>query len=250
MPFLAIDAGNSSVKAAVWSGAAWSPVSRWPSDGAPAEVWRGRLAALPGADRAGIASVVPELTGALADAAREVTGTEPVRVSAALPLPFRMGYRTPDTLGADRLAVAVAAHALAGGRAVVALDAGTAVTTEGVTARRGPRSPSVYLGGAILPGPDLLRRALARGTGQLPEVPWALPPSPVGGSTAEAVQAGLAVLLVDGLAGLVRRTVEVAGGDALVVATGGWAPWLAGHLEIDRVVPTLVLDGVRRLCDG
>ena len=247
MPFLALDAGNSSVKAAVWDGA-WSEVARWPSDDVGAGVWRRRFAALPRADRAGIASVVPRLTEALAGAAREATGSEPVRVSAARPLPFRMDYRTPATLGADRLAAAVAAHALAGGRAVVAVDAGTAVTVEAVTAEShgGP----AYLGGAILPGPALLRRALARDTGQLPEVPWALPASPVGGSTAEAVQAGLAALLVDGLGGLLRRTVEALGGDALVVATGGWAPQLAEHLAVDRVVPTLVLDGVRQLCDG
>ena len=254
MSFLALDIGNSSVKAAVWDGE-WSAVSRWSSGLPPgttrlpasAAVWRGRLALLPTAARVGIASVVPRLTETLERAARDTTGTEPVRVSADLPLPFRMGYRTPGTLGADRLAAAVAAHTLAGGRAVVAVDAGTAVTLEAVTARS-PDGPA-YLGGAILPGPDLLMRTLARDTGQLPDVPWAVPASPVGGSTAEAIQTGLAVLLADGVAGLVRRTVEAVGGDALVVATGGWAPWLAEHVHIDRVVPTLVLDGIRQLCD-
>ena len=243
MPFLALDVGNSSVKAAVWDGG-WSGVARWPSTGVGADEWRRRLATLPRADRAGIASVVPRLTGPLAEAARAVTGAEPVRVSADRPLPFRMAYETPGTLGADRIAAAAAAQALADGRAVVAVDAGTAVTVEALTAE------PAYLGGAILPGPDLLRRALARDTGQLPDVAWARPPSPVGRSTTEAIQAGLATLLLDGLAGLVRRTTDVLGGDALVVATGGWAPWLAEHLEIDRVVPTLVLDGVRQLCDG
>ena len=241
MPFLALDAGNSAVKAAVWDGG-WGAVARWPSDDAPAGVWRQRVAAVAGgAGRAGIASVVPRLTGALAEAAEAATGAAPVVVSAAMPLPFRLAYRTPATLGADRLAAAVAALALADGRAVVALDAGTAITTEAVTAE------PAYLGGAILPGPDLLRRALARDTGQLPDVPWPDAPSAVGATTAEAIQAGLGVLVLDGVAGLLRRTVAAVGGDALVVATGGWAPWLARHLPIDRVEPTLVLDGVRLL---
>ncbi|MEM1116832.1 MAG: type III pantothenate kinase, partial [Bacteroidota bacterium] len=133
MPFLALDAGNSSVKAAVWDGG-WGEAVRWPSDAASEAVWAERLRRLgAGIDGAGLASVVPDLTPVLAEAVRIAFGTEAVAISADLPLPFRMAYRTPHTLGADRLAAAVAAHALAGGRAVVALDAGSAITTEAVS---------------------------------------------------------------------------------------------------------------------
>ena len=243
MPFLALDLGNSSVKAAVWDGG-WSEVVRFPHDDADAETWAARLVPFAGVGAVGLASVVPTLTARLAQAVRQSLGVEARRVSAELGLPFRMAYATPRTLGADRLAAAVAAHALGEGRAVVALDAGTAITTEAVSAE------PAYLGGAILPGPDLLRRALARDTGQLPDVGWTRPPSVVGTSTAEAIQAGLATLVLDGVAGLVERTVRALGGDAFVVATGGWAPWLAEHLDIiDRVEPTLVLDGIRTLID-
>ena len=243
MSFLALDLGNSSVKAALWDGA-WSEVARFPHDPADAETWAARLAPFAGADSAGLASVVPARAEPLADAVRQSLGVEARRVSAELALPFRMAYATPHTLGADRLAAAVAAHALGRGRAVVALDAGTAVTTEAVS------DEPAYLGGAILPGPDLLRRALARDTGQLPDVEWARPPSVIGASTAQAIQAGLATLVLDGVAGLLDRTVRALGGDAFVVATGGWAPWLAEHLDgIDRVEPTLVLDGIRLLTD-
>ena len=47
------------------------------------------------------------------------------------------------------------------------------------------------------------------------------------------------------MAGLLRRTCAVLGGDALVVATGGGAEWLSRHVPLDRVEPTLVLDGIR-----
>ena len=249
MPFLALDAGNSSVKAAVWSGGRWGETARWPSASRDVGVWAGRLAALPGASGAGIASVVPALTPGLVAAVEAALGVEPVVVSAALPLPFRLAYRTPETLGADRLAAAVAAWTLAGGpaRPVVALDAGTAITTDAVAPT--PDGP-VYLGGAILPGPDLLRRALARDTGALPDVPWA-DAGPIGASTAEAVQAGLSALVLDGVAGLLRRTAGALGAEPVVVATGGWAPWLAERIDgIDHVAPTLVLDGVRQLAEG
>lgn len=240
--FLALDAGNSSVKAAVWDGA-WGALVRWPSDAAPAAVWAERLARLGGAvGGAGVVSVVPDLTGPLTEAVRTVHGVAPLLVAPDLPLPFRMAYRTPHTLGTDRLAAAVAAWGVSAGRPVVALDAGSAITTEVVTGE------PAYLGGAILPGPDLLRSALVRDTRQLPHIEWALPPSPIGGSTAEAIQAGLTTLVLDGVTGLLRRTAAALGEDPLVLATGGWGPWLAERIPaIDRVEPHLVLEGVRRL---
>ena len=241
--FLALDVGNSSVKAGVWAGR-WARVERWPSDDTDAEAWAGRLRALaPDVAGAGLASVVPTLTPVLSTAVEVAWAVSPVVVSASRPLPFRMAYRTPDTLGADRLAAAAAAWRLAGGAApVVALDAGTAVTLDVVSAE------PAYLGGAILPGPDLLRRALARDTGQLPDVPWAAPPSPVGASTEEAIQAGLANLVLGGVERLLRETAAALAAPPVVVATGGWATWLAERLDgVDRVEPHLVLDGVRWL---
>ncbi|WP_420456455.1 type III pantothenate kinase [Rubrivirga sp.] len=245
MSFLALDAGNSSVKAAVWD-EAWSGLVRFPADDAPAAVWAERLADVArGAEAGGLASVVPALTPVLAEAVEAVTEAPALVVSTALALPFRLAYETPATLGADRLAAAVGAWALAEGRPVIALDAGTAITTEVVSAE------PAYLGGAILPGPDLLRRALARDTRQLPDVPWPDVLAPIGTSTVGAIQAGLGALVLGGVAGLVRRTQDALGGGALVVATGGWGSWLAERLpEIDRVEPFLVLDGVRRLARG
>lgn len=249
-PFLALDAGNSSVKAAVWREGGWGEAVRFPSDDAPVEVWTDRLAAVArGARAGGIASVVPDLTPTLAEAVERVTGAAPVLVSVDLPLPFHLAYATPQTLGTDRLAAAVGAHALAGGRPVIALDAGSAITTEVVTAEPpGGAGQAAYLGGAILPGPDLLRRSLARDTRQLPDVPWPEVIAPIGDATAPAIQAGLGALVLDGVAGLLRRTQAEIGGGALVLATGGWGPWLAERIPaIDRVEPFLVHDGIRRL---
>ncbi|WP_412068560.1 type III pantothenate kinase [Rubrivirga sp. IMCC43871] len=240
---LVLDIGNSSVKAAVWGGG-WGPVSRFACDTASPDVWRDRLASVGPTDRAALASVVPRLTPVLAHVTAELTGRAPFVVSTEAALPFRLAYETPHTLGTDRLAAAVAAHALADGRAVIAVDAGSTVTTEVVSAE------PAYLGGAIVPGPDLLLRSLARDTGQLPDVPWPAALAPVGASTVGAIQSGVGVLLADGVAGLVKRTRQALGGDALVVATGGWADWLATHTgEITRVDPMLVLDGIRLLAE-
>lgn len=242
---LALDAGNSSVKAAVWDGAGWSDTLRLSY--ADPDVWAERLAGIaPRGTPSGLASVVPAFTEALADAVLGATGAPPVRVSARLALPFAMAYATPETLGPDRLASAAAAWHLSGGRPVVAIDAGTAVTLDAVDVRDGT---PVYLGGAIAPGPDLLATALARGTGALPHVPFGGPTLAVGDSTTEAIRTGIAGMLAGGAALLLAETVAALSAPALVVATGGDAEWLVARgLPVDAVVPNLVLDGVRLLC--
>jgi type III pantothenate kinase len=246
--FLALDIGNSAVKGGFFEGVelrhAFRQVlhrqdteARW--DEALSEAWTGRAVTA-----AGIASVVPDGTARLLSLLqRRMSGPITV-VDPALPLPFRMGYHTPETLGRDRLAAAAATWVRYGSpaRSVVALDAGTAVTYD-VVARSG-----VFLGGAIGPGPALLQQALHRGTAQLPEVPLALPEEVVGRSTREALQSGILYGFLDSVDGMLRRIAGRLGEPPVVVATGGWAPLLHEHLDgITEVDPYLVLHGVRIL---
>jgi type III pantothenate kinase len=128
----------------------------------------------------------------------------------------------------------------------VVICAGTAVTVESVRANG---TGWIWEGGVIAPGPDLLRRSLPDHTAALPLVDWPDGPvAPFGHTTPEAMQAGLSGLFAGGVAELVRRAADALSGRPLVVATGGWASWLAKHTEfVARIEPTLILDGVRAL---
>ncbi|MDR0932345.1 MAG: type III pantothenate kinase [Victivallales bacterium] len=131
-----------------------------------------------------------------------------------------------STLGADRVANAIALS-YSGKLPAIALDCGTAVTLEIVDANR------VFKGGAIAPGRALMRRALASGTAQLPEIPFSTElPEYAGKDTVETIRFG-----VDrGAVGMVRELLEVAakpygGIDRMhMVATGGDAPFFAAAL--------------------
>ena len=152
-----------------------------------------------------------------------------------------------STAGSDRFAAVAGAAALcAPGESAIAICAGTAVTVECV---RAEDDRWIWLGGAIAPGPTLLRRSLPDHTAALPLVGWPEgTPSPAGSTTPQAMQAGLAGLYAGGVAELVRRAARALPGSSLVLATGGWASWLAEHTDVvDRVEPTLILDGVREL---
>lgn len=86
-------------------------------------------------------------------------------LSAQTPIPIKNKYRTPQTLGTDRLAAAVAAAMRFPGRDVLVVDAGTCITYELVT------SAGEYLGGNISPGVHMRLEALHQGTSRLPETP-------------------------------------------------------------------------------
>ncbi len=258
MQVLALDIGNSAVKGAlVGPDDAVAHAFRVAHDtpGADAAL-RACLAALPRADAVAIASVVPARTDTIARAAADATGRTPLAVHAGLRWPFTIGYATPHTLGADRLAAVCGALALdasgcvVGASPLVVVDAGTAVTVEavGVSASGG----AVYLGGGIAPGPVLMAAALARGTAQLPALDLAPRlPGAIGRSTAGAIEAGVLHVFAHGVAGLVAATRHALAPDApervAVVTTGGWAPMLAAaHPLFADVRPHLVLVGIAR----
>lgn len=80
------------------------------------------------------------------------------------PVPICNAYRTPRTLGMDRLAAAVGAWSMQKGHDILVIDAGTAVTCDFVSA------DSRFLGGTIAPGVELRLKALHEHTGALPLV--------------------------------------------------------------------------------
>jgi len=251
---LALDVGNSAVKGARFEGNEPSsvfavPVDEVGTDGeATAADWRDALAPFvrdPAVDRVGMAAVVPDTAGAVTDALAAHTDAPVTHVGPHLPLPFRLAYETPETLGADRLAAAAAGWEQFGTpapRSVLVVDAGTAVTCE-VVHRDG-----IYQGGTIAAGPALVRRALRTGTAQLPDVPLALPEAPVGRSTQAALQSGIMWGLVDAVRGLTERLAATLPDAPRLVLTGGWSRLLLDHLEhVDAHRPHLVLEGVRFL---
>lgn len=101
------------------------------------------------------------------------------------PVPITNLYQTPQTLGMDRLAAVVAAHALKPGHDLLVIDAGTCVTYDFINAR------GEYLGGNISPGMHMRFQALNAFTDKLPKVD-AKGEVPLYGRTTEtAIRAGV-----------------------------------------------------------
>lgn len=87
-----------------------------------------------------------------------------LRFSHDTPIPISNRYRTPETLGSDRLAAVIGASSLKPGKDLLIIDAGTCITYEVIDARGN------YWGGNIAPGMQMRLRALHEFTARLPLV--------------------------------------------------------------------------------
>lgn len=188
-------------------------------------------------DRAEICSVVPNRVAALEDGV-----ACPVRLlNRHSKLNIQLDYEGVATLGADRIANAMAAAALCP-LPCVAVDLGTAVTFDVVVA--GDPLPR-FIGGVIAPGLAGMTQYLSRNTAQLPAIEPEEPQHAIGRNTSEALRAGT----VYGYRGLIREilsSIEAELGDKpYVIATGGDAVLLASQLEeINAVDPLLTFRGI------
>ncbi len=186
-----------------------------------------------------LASVVPPLTGRVAQACREYLKQEPLIVDVGVKTGIRIRYEDPRQVGADRVADAVAVHHLYGGPACV-IDFGTATTFNAVT------KEGEYLGGAITAGINLAAEALYTRAAKLPHIELQRPPSVIGRNTPHAMQSGLLFGYVSMVEGMVERFRQELGLEMKVIATGGLAEVVAKETDaIDIIAPWLTLDGLR-----
>lgn len=184
-----------------------------------------------------VTSPSPEIEKMLKDAAPAII------LDPHTKLPIKNLYRTPETLGKDRLAAAAGANALYPGKNVLSIDAGTCVTYDFLTAQ------GEYLGGAISPGLRMRFRAMHTFTGRLPLVEPAVVPGLIGRTTEESIRAGAFLGLLEEIRGTVARYRQEYD-DVVALLTGGDSGLLHSNLKIDIfAVPDLVLLGLNEILD-
>jgi type III pantothenate kinase len=154
------------------------------------------------------------------------------------PLPIRIVYSTPGTLGRDRIAAACGANALYPDKNCLVISAGTCMTMDVLL------GTGVYLGGNIAPGLQMRLQAMHEYTARLPLVEPGWPALNFGDSTLHALQNGAGLGMVMEIEGIFQRAKD-AFGEVLIVMTGGDAVFLADRLESQIfVAPELVTQGL------
>ena len=147
-----------------------------------------------------------------------------IRFDHTVGIPLKNLYKTPETLGPDRLAAAVGANALYPDSNVLIVDFGTAITIDFVSER------GEFLGGNISPGASARFRALNQFTKTLPLCSLNPGTVLVGDTTPAAVESGVANGIVYEIEGYIRD-METKYGSLNIIFTGGDNDYFAKRLK-------------------
>jgi len=158
-------------------------------------------------------------------------------------------YKSPDTLGLDRLAGVIGAKSLFPNTNCLVIDAGTCITYDAID------SQGVYEGGSISPGLRMRLKAMHMFTGRLPEVELSDFTDWKGNDTRSAMLSGV----LNGCTEEVRGMIEIyrsrypglmvilCGGDAIFFDTRLKNSIFAHTLKTE---PDLVLIGLNEVIDN
>ena len=233
---LTIDCGNTRLKWGVHDGAGWR--AQGSLDYADLPGFADLLRSLPRVERAIVANVAgPRVTEAVSAAVAALGIPLHWAKSQSAQYGVRNLYDLPEQLGVDRWAALVGARALHR-QACLVVCAGTATTIDVLDGEGN------FQGGLILPGVELMCRALASSTAQLPLADGKFAGLPR--NTMDAIVSGC----LQAQAGAVERMFEqvAAYPGALCLVGGGAADQFFGLLRVPkRRIDNLVLEGLARI---
>jgi len=248
---LTLDIGNTQTNLGVWEGESLRASARLATqrertgDQYAIEIeimlqLRGiELSSLSGA---AISSVVPELTGDLAQAAQQLTGIEPMVLGPGVKTGLAICVDNPAQVGADIVAASVAAKERYPLPCLVA-DLGTA-TKLIVLGKDG-----AFRGCAIAPGVGISLDALSSKASQLPRISFAKAGRSIGTNTLDSMTSGVVYGTAAMLDGMTERLEKELGEPfSSLIATGGLVDGIIPHCKRQFIhEPYLVLDGLRRV---
>lgn len=148
-------------------------------------------------------------------------------LSNSTPVPIEIDYLTPETLGKDRLANAVAIGSKFKGSPCLAVDIGTCVKFDFVT------DAGQYKGGSIAPGLKMRMKAMHTFTDQLPLIGVNPNAALVGDSSEHAMQSGATNGMINEIKGMIAEY-EAKYTDLQVAITGGGSDVLKDHLDLGK----------------
>jgi len=167
-----------------------------------------------------------------------------IELNSDTPLPIENLYKTPETLGPDRLAVVVGANDKFPNENVLVIDAGTCITYDFIN------SQNQYLGGSISPGINMRFQALNNFTTKLPLLSpgksWKFNKI-IGENTDESILSGV----LNGTLAEIRAIIASYRNEfsqLKIVLTGGDLDFFEKELKSDIFAdPTLILKGLNEI---
>ena len=164
-----------------------------------------------------------------------------IELNHRTPTPIINRYKTPETLGLDRLAAAIGASSAFPGEPLLIIDAGTAITIDIVS------PANEYLGGNISPGIETRFRALNQFTGKLPLIQIDDNFDALGYNTESAIRAGVqqgVIFEIESYISYYKKLYPA----LTVILTGGHSAFLMKHIRAKlKQIENLTLIGLKEI---
>lgn len=157
-------------------------------------------------------------------------------------IPIKLNYKTPETLGQDRIAALVGASKYEINYPKLVIDAGTAITVDYLDAN------NVFQGGNISPGIKMRFKALNYFTGKLPDLRMNSNVNYLfGQSTNEAIWAGVQNGVLFEIQGYIDKILEK-NKNIKIILTGGDAVFFENNIKnCIFAIENLVFEGLNEI---
>jgi type III pantothenate kinase len=163
-----------------------------------------------------------------------------ITLDHSVKLPFINKYKTPKTLGVDRIALVAAAVHQFPKKNVLIIDAGSCITYDFVSSKK------EYLGGAISPGINMRYRSLNHFTANLPKLEISKF-SLTGINTNQSIHSGILNGILHEINGVIAEYQDKYP-NLTVVLTGGDTNFLAKKLKSSIFAnPNFLLEGLNSI---
>jgi len=154
-------------------------------------------------------------------------GEKDIILSHEIKLPIKLDYKTPETLGPDRIALSVGANHLFPERDNLIIDLGTCATMDVVD------KEATFRGGIISPGLRMRMRAMSKFTDSLPDISeeWqSIEAGDYGKTTKESLLRGSFYGMVNEINGTIK-TVSKDFASINIILTGGDANFFESRIK-------------------
>ena len=165
----------------------------------------------------------------------------PIEMNHKTILPFTNKYRSPKTLGVDRLALVAGAHGQFPNKNVLVIDAGSCITFDFLNQN------CEYYGGDISPGIGMRYKAVNHYTANLPMLDRTDVVPELGDSTSNAIHRGILNGVIQEIEGVIHQY-KSKYQKLTVVLTGGDTIFLAKNIKSSIfAIPNFLLEGLNSI---
>ncbi len=174
---------------------------------------------------------------------KKFPGARKIILDSTTPLPVKNLYKTPATLGMDRLAAVVGGATIFPAHPVLCIDAGTCITYDIIDEK------AQYWGGSISPGIEMRFKALHTFTAKLPLIQRKETIALTGNSTENSILSGVLIGILKEMEGIIQEYKATNEGLKIII-TGGDAGFFESRIK-DTIFaePELLFLGLKRILE-